>query len=64
MACGCSRSKTYTEGSPLVLGDATGEPAQHYRTSISFMGMKANSTFWATGEGVGPMVSAGWLTPL
>lgn len=64
MACGCSRSKSYTEANPLVLADETGDPPTEFRTSIAFMGMKANSTFWATGSGVAPMVSAGWLTPL
>lgn len=64
MACGCSRSRTYTESNPLVFGDPNGDPPAFYRTSVALMSMKANSTFWATGSNLAAMVSAGWLKPL
>lgn len=64
MACGCSRNRIYTQGHPLVLGDPNGQPAANYRGTVSLMGMRANSSFWATGSDVDAMVSAGWLVPL
>lgn len=61
MGCGCSKARTFTESSPLMLGEPNGDPVVQYRNTVSIMGLKANSTFWATGSGVAAMVSAGWL---
>lgn len=62
--CGCNKSQTYTQSSPLVIGTANGEPATYLRASVSILGVKANSAFWGTGDGIDPMVNAGWLTLL
>jgi hypothetical protein len=64
MGCGCSKSHSYTQSSPLVLGDDDGEAPGHYRTTVAIVGMKAGSDFWARGTGVAPMVVSGWLVPL
>lgn len=64
MACGCSRSRTFTQSNPVVLGDPNGDPAAHFRATVAIMGMKANQDFWATGTDVGPMTVAGWLIAL
>lgn len=62
--CGCNRSRTYTASNPLVVGAANGAPPVYLRASVSIMGLKANSAFWGTGDGVEAMVGAGWLTLL
>jgi len=64
VACGCSKSKTFTQSNPVVIGDPNGDPAAHFRATVSIMGMKANQDFWGTGSNVAAMVAAGWLVPL
>lgn len=63
MACGCSKSNTYTESSPLVIGEDNQEAPQHYRTTVSLMGLRVNTDFWATGTGVAAMAGARWIVP-
>lgn len=61
MSCGCNKGRSYTESSPLVIGEPNDEAPVQYRTTLSLLGLKANSTFWATGSGVAAMVHARWI---
>ena len=64
MACACSKNNNFTEDSPLILGEPNGQPAQMYRSTITFHNMKVGSKFWATGSGVDSMVHATWIVPV
>jgi hypothetical protein len=61
MGCGCNKVRTYSESSPLVLGEPTGEPPINVRATVTVMGLRANSEFWVAGTGVPAMIDAGWL---
>lgn len=64
MACSCSKNNNFTAESPLILGEPTGEPAQKFRSTITFHNMKVGSTFWATGSGVQSMIHSTWIVPI
>ena len=64
MACGCNKIKSYSESSPLVIGEDDGEPPVQVRATVTIMGLKANSEFWAKGSGLAPLIQAEWLLPI
>lgn len=61
MGCGCGKAKTYTQTAPAVIGAPNGMPAEHYRTTVSILGLKAGAEFWATGSSVAAMASSRWI---
>jgi len=63
MGCGCSKIRYYTPEKPLVIGENDGSLDPVYaRNTVTIMGLKTGSEFWAVGAGVDPLVQAGWLT--
>jgi hypothetical protein len=63
MACGCLKKNSFTQTSPLVIGEANGAPAQQFRATITFYGVKPGDVFLATGSGIPQMMGA-WITPV
>lgn len=61
MACGCSKSKTFTASNPLIIGDDDGSAPQQYRTTVAMLTLRAGATFWGKGTGIAAMLVAGWL---
>lgn len=61
MGCGCNKVRTYSQSAPLVLGEPNGEPPVYVRSTVAVMSMRAGSEFWVTGDGLAPMLNAGWL---
>ena len=61
MGCGCNKIKSYSPESPLAFGETDGSPALHVRATVALMGLRSGSEFWAAGEGLAPLLDAGWL---
>jgi len=64
MGCGCNKVRTYSESNPLVFGEEDGEAPVNVRATVTVMGLKVNSEFWASGTGLAAMLDAGWLVPV
>ena len=62
--CACNKKTSYTESSPLVLGEPNGDSPSRFRASVRVNHLKPGAEFWATGSGVAAMENAGWIKSL
>jgi len=64
MGCGCNKVRSYSPEKPLLFGEPDGQPARNVRATVAIMGLRSGSEFWAAGEGLDHLLSAGWVTLL